>query len=118
MNHCKIADNKQIPTISKELMANAVMRQRNSDEKSGEGSRLRNNLSFVGVFRYVTFFLIPKKIISETTINLLPIVKIPVECTRFLLECTEVESLLVCKLQGRLPLFRSKSTCIGVSCKP
>ena len=38
MKPCKIADDKQIHTKSKELMAIAITRQRNSDEKSGEGA--------------------------------------------------------------------------------
>ena len=38
MKPCKIADDKKIHTTSKELMAIEVMRQRNLDEKSGEGA--------------------------------------------------------------------------------
>ena len=64
MKPCKIADDKQIHAKSKELMAIAITRKRNSDKKSGEGGCCeglegRNNLSFVEVSRYLTFFLIP-----------------------------------------------------------
>ena len=56
----------------------------------------RNNPSLVEVFRYATFFFIPKKNFSKLEEIRFQFFKIPIECTRFLLECTDVESLLVC----------------------
>ena len=61
MKPCKIAEDKQLHTTSKELTVDAMTRRKNSDEKSGGGSCCEGldrgyNLSLVEVFRYATFF--------------------------------------------------------------
>ena len=62
--------------------------------------RSRNSLSLVEVFRHATFFNSYKNIFKKKEYICFQFFIIPIEGTRFLLECTDVESLLVCKLRS------------------